>query len=62
MVAHKQEIVTNLMEQYPVVQLQPGSTEHARHALEQALLDKHINREVYEELLGYVLHVRCRDE
>lgn len=62
MVTHKQEIVTNLMEQYPVVRLQSGSEDHARHAIEQALLDNHINREVYEELLGYVIFVRYRDE
>ena len=57
MVVFKQEIVTNLMEQYPVLNLQPNSRDHARYALEQALLDNHINREVYEELMEYVLHV-----
>lgn len=43
MVTHKQETITNLMEQYPVVKLQPNSKDHARHAIEQALLEAHID-------------------
>lgn len=62
MVTHKQEIITNLMEQCPVVKLQPGSEDHARHAVEQALLDNHINRGVYEELIGYVIHVMYKGD
>lgn len=61
MVTPKREIVTNLMEQFPVVKLQPNSKDHARHAVEQALLEEHIDRQDYEELLGYVIHVMYKE-
>lgn len=42
---------------YPVKILQPDSKDHARHALEQALVDKLMTRSEYDVLLGYVLQV-----
>lgn len=49
--------ITTIMGQYPVVKLEPDSRDHARYALEQALVDKLINRSEYNELLGYVTNV-----
>ncbi len=54
-------VITNLMKHYPVTSLQSDSKDHARYALEQALIHRKISREGYDELMGYVLHVMYKE-
>lgn len=51
----KEEAIKGYMLQYPVTRLKPNSKDHARHALEQALVDSKIDRQEYNELVGYVV-------
>ena len=54
---NKKSVIEGYMSAYPVKKLTPNSKEHARHALEHALVDGKINRQEYNELIGYVLQV-----
>lgn len=52
-----EEIITNLMKHYLVTSLQSDSKDHARYALERALIHRKISREDYDKLMSYVLLV-----
>lgn len=57
-----EQIINSLMEQHPVTKLIPKSKDHARHAIEQALVVGKIEREEYNQLLGYIIFVLYKEK